>query len=107
MPKSFHDAEVSGRVLYNRSIAFDAFESNRIGCGLQRPRRRIGAGEPNGIFAVRSRGDQERGDDKNPYGQRDNDNDDRSFHLGPIARRAAALRAGINVTPVSASPCWP
>ena len=33
MPKSFHGAEVSGRVLNNRSIAFDAFELNRIGCG--------------------------------------------------------------------------
>ena len=100
MPKSFHDAEVSGRVLNNRSIAFDAFESNRIGCGLrrwlQRPRRRICAGEPNGIFAARSGGDQERGDDKDPYGQRDSDNDDRRLHLGPMARRATALGAAIN-----------
>jgi hypothetical protein len=83
----------------NRSIAFGLFESNRIGCRQrrwqQRRCRQICTGEPNGVFAVRAGGDQERGDDKDPYGQRDGDDDDGRFHLGPMARCATAQRAGI------------
>jgi hypothetical protein len=82
----------------NRSIAFGLFESNRIGCGrrrwLRRRCRQICAGEPNAVFAVRAGGDQQRGDDKDPYGQRDGNDDDGRFHLGPMARCATAQREG-------------
>ena len=64
------------------------------GCSMRR-RRGIGAGQPEHALAACTRGDQKRGDDQDPYSQRDSDNDDRCFHLAPMVRRAAARRAGI------------
>jgi len=73
------------------------------GCRFRFPGKRWGrtraAPEPNRVLATRPGGDQERGDDKDPCGQRDNDNDDRRFHLGRMARRATALPTAINEDP--------
>jgi hypothetical protein len=88
-------------MLNNRSIAPGVFESKGIDGRYRRWLQRASVPaewrrQPDGVLAACARGDQKRGDEKDPYGQRDGDNDDRRLHLGPMARRTTARHAAIN-----------